>query len=159
MGEGKCSKTIQGKSKGRVFNERSEEQVIQESHWIPSLRGWQEALDVCDSAPVKGRGMQLHRSKTERKKIKLQVSWDSCDEDISETSLMWEPWQCADSPGWIKPDLIPATGTLSCPCHQCWRWLSVEKQQGEKRREFSTSWEAFSSLLSLEFKLQVQQFL
>lgn len=83
MGEEKCSKAIQVKSKGRVFNERSEEGVIQESHWIPL----QEVLDICDSAPVKGREMQLHRSKTERKKIKLQVSWDSCDEDVSEASL------------------------------------------------------------------------
>lgn len=87
MGEEKCSKTIQVKCKGKVFNERNEEQVFQESHWIPSLRGLQEELDICDPAPVKGRGMQQHGAETERKKIQLQVSWDSCDEDISEASL------------------------------------------------------------------------
>lgn len=74
MGEEKCSKTNQVKSEGKVSNESSEEQVLQESHWIPSLRGLQEVLDICYSAPVKGRGMQLHGPKTERKKIKLQVS-------------------------------------------------------------------------------------
>lgn len=105
----KCNETIQVRYKEKLFNyERSEagEQVIQESHWISSLRDLERwaypasgkgVLDIHASASVKEGGMQYSpevppnctclRQKGRKLSCGSTETGLSCDEDVSETSL------------------------------------------------------------------------